>query len=186
MRAGSGPPGGSALARLKMGLRLGAACLEGQDMHAGLGTSPVQIGGGESAMLWSQGGNPWDGPGLRRPTHATSGGPASAGPGTFRTQGQDGGGEAGMVKLYEPSPTQCLYVAQAPAENIVGRAPLMPLFLAGSTAPTIPHLYSKRKDSGFPMGCTDAAAVDGRRGSNVYEVNPWLWQFGRGKPRLAD
>ena len=22
----------------------------------------------------------------------------------------------------------------------------------------------------------------GRRGSNVYEVNQWLWQFGRGKP----
>ena len=22
-------------------------------------------------------------------------------------------------------------------------------------------------------------------GSNVYEVNTWLWQFGRGKPRLG-
>ena len=61
----------------------------------------------------------------------------------------------------------------------------MPLFLAGNATPTIPHLYSKRKDSGFPMGCADAASVDGRRGSNVYEVNPWLWQFGRGKPRLG-
>ncbi len=27
--------------------------------------------------------------------------------------------------------------------------------------------------------------ADERRGSNVYEVNPWLWQFGRGKPRLG-
>ena len=35
------------------------------------------------------------------------------------------------------------------------------------------------------MGCADAVSVDGRRGSNVYEVNPWLWQFGRGKPRLG-
>ncbi len=35
------------------------------------------------------------------------------------------------------------------------------------------------------MGCADAAALDGRRGSNVYEANPWLWQFGRGKPRLG-
>ena len=41
------------------------------------------------------------------------------------------------------------------------------------------------RESGFPMGCADSAAVDGRRGSNVYEVNPWLWQFGRGKPRLG-
>jgi hypothetical protein len=91
--------------------------------------------------------------------------------------------DSGVVKLYEPSPTPCLYVA--PAENMVGRVPLMPLFLAGNSTPTIPHLYSKRKDSGFPMGCADAATLDGRRGSNVYEVNPWLWQFGRGKPRLG-
>ncbi len=35
--------------------------------------------------------------------------------------------DAGVVKLYEPSPTPCLYVA--PAENMVGRVPLMPLFL---------------------------------------------------------
>ena len=38
---------------------------------------------------------------------------------------------------------------------------------------------------GFQMGCADVAAVDSRRGSNVYEVNPWRWQFGRGKPRLG-
>ena len=35
------------------------------------------------------------------------------------------------------------------------------------------------------MGCADAASADGRRGSNVHKVNPWLWQFGRGKPRLG-
>ena len=34
-------------------------------------------------------------------------------------------------------------------------------------------------------GITYAAAVDGSRGSNVYEVNPWLWQFGLGRPRLG-
>ena len=91
--------------------------------------------------------------------------------------------DSGVVKLYEPSPTQCLYVA--PAENMRGRVPLVPLFLAGNATPTIPHLYSKRKDSGFPAGRADAASVDGRRGSNIYEVNPWLWQYGRGKPRLG-
>jgi hypothetical protein len=91
--------------------------------------------------------------------------------------------DSGVVKLYEPSPTPCLYVA--PVENMMGRVPLIPLFLAGNSTPTIPHMFSKRKDAGFPFGCADAAAVDGRRGSNVYEVNPWLWQFGRGKPRLG-
>ncbi len=61
----------------------------------------------------------------------------------------------------------------------------MPCFLDGNTTLTIQHKYSKNKNSCFPAGCADAAAEDGRRGSNVYEVNPWLWQFGRGKPRLG-
>jgi len=68
---------------------------------------------------------------------------------------------------------------------MVGRVPLIPLFLAGNSTPTIPYMFSKRKESGFPFGCADAAAADGRRGSNVYEVNLWMWQFGRGKPRLG-
>ena len=45
-------------------------------------------------------------------------------------------------------------------------------------------MFSKCKDSGFPFGCTDTAAVDGRQGNNIYEVNSWLWQFGSGKPNL--
>ncbi len=53
---------------------------------------------------------------------------------------------AEVVKLYEPSPTPCLHVA--PAENMVGRVPLMPLFLAGSATPTIPHLSASAR---FPI-----------------------------------
>jgi hypothetical protein len=96
--------------------------------------------------------------------------------------------EAEVIKLYEPSPTVSL---RGSCREHVGPSPPHPVvsanFLAGNATPTIPHLYSKRRDSesGFPMGCADSAAVDGRRGSNVYEVNPWLWQFGRGKPRLG-
>ena len=89
----------------------------------------------------------------------------------------------GVVKLYEPSPTPCLYVAKA--ENMVGRIPLIPCFLDGNATPTIPHMYSKTKSACFPAGCADTAAEDGRRDSNVYEVNTWLWQFGRGKPRIG-
>jgi hypothetical protein len=64
--------------------------------------------------------------------------------------------DAGVVKLYEPFPTLCLYVATA--KNMGGRIPLIPLFLAGNVTPTIPHKYSKQRNSGFPMGCVDAAA----------------------------
>ena len=36
----------------------------------------------------------------------------------------------------------------------------------------------------FPYGLADAADASGKKGSNVYELNQWLWWFGRGKPRL--
>ena len=35
------------------------------------------------------------------------------------------------------------------------------------------------------MDSCDTAAVDGRLGSNAYEVKHGLWQFGRGKLRLG-
>ncbi len=109
--------------------------------------------------------------------------------------------DAGVIKLYEPSPTPCLYVAPvekkkfllhshhqlaenrhvmcivekagfeprtlgtgaeratncatapvAPVENIMGRVPLIPLFLAGNSTPTVPYCYNKCNYSGFPMG----------------------------------
>ncbi len=53
------------------------------------------------------------------------------------------------------------------------------------STPTIPHKFSKHRGSLFPMGCADTAASDGRRGSNVYEVSTWLWNFGCDKPRLG-
>ena len=90
---------------------------------------------------------------------------------------------AGVTKLYEPLPTPCLYMA--PAANMIGRVPLIPLFLAGNSTPMIPHQYSQHKRSGFPVGSCDTAAADGWRGSNAYEVNQWLWQFGRGKQCLG-
>ena len=68
---------------------------------------------------------------------------------------------------------------------MLGRVPLFPLFLKGNATPTIPHKLRHLKGSAFQFGTADAAAADGRRGSNVYEVNPWLWQFGRGRPRIG-
>jgi hypothetical protein len=73
--------------------------------------------------------------------------------------------DAGVLKLYEPGPIQCLYVAQV--DYMVGRVPLIHLFLAGNSTTTIPHKLSKHKGSVFPMGCADTAASHGRRGSNV-------------------
>ncbi len=35
------------------------------------------------------------------------------------------------------------------------------------------------------MGSCDTAAADGWSGSNMYVINPLLWQFGHGKPHLG-
>ena len=82
-----------------------------------------------------------------------------------------------VQKLYEPSPTPILYVGLV--TNVLGRVPLMPLFLLGNSTPTIPHQLRQHRSSRFPHGLADAADESGRKGSNVYEINKWLWQFGR-------
>ena len=73
----------------------------------------------------------------------------------------------------------------ANVQNMVGRVPLIPLFLAGNSTPTVPHMFNTGKGSGFQYGCANHAPTDGLQGSNVYEVNLWLWQFALGKSRLG-
>ena len=80
--------------------------------------------------------------------------------------------DGATTKLYELSPTPILYVA--PCELMLGRVPLFPCFLQGNATPAIPHKLRHLKASALQYGIADAAAVDGSRGSNVYEVNPWL------------
>ena len=85
----------------------------------------------------------------------------------------------GVQKLYKPSPTPILYVGLA--ADVLGRVPLTPLFLLGNSTPTIPHQLRQHWSARFPHGLADAADESGRKWSNVYEINQWLWQFGRGK-----
>ena len=44
-------------------------------------------------------------------------------------------------KFYDPSPTPILYVG--PISNVLGRVPLLSLFLHGNSTPTIPHQLSE-------------------------------------------
>jgi hypothetical protein len=89
------------------------------------------------------------------------------------------------TKLYKPSPSPTLFVAPCK---------LMPVSLVppwqhySHNSTQLARRCRRRcglKRSAFEHGTADAADPLGRRGSNVYEVNPWLWQFGRGKPRLG-
>ena len=64
-----------------------------------------------------------------------------------------------VVKLCKPSPTPILYVG--PVSNVLGRVPLMPLFM-----PTIQHCSHNLQRSKFPYCCADVAKESGRIGSN--------------------
>ena len=63
----------------------------------------------------------------------------------------------------------------------------MPLFLRGNPTQTTQHCFSNLQRSKFPYGCAKVANLKklGRKRSNVYEANEWLWRFGRGRPSLG-
>jgi hypothetical protein len=63
--------------------------------------------------------------------------------------------------------------------------PLFPCFLDGNTTSTIPHKYAPRQKQAFEYGCADGSGQGSRRGSHVYEINTWLWNFGRPQPRIG-
>jgi len=105
---------------------------------------------------------------------------------TFEQLDLPGSGSMGkhdVQKYYEPTPTPTLYVGQVC--NVLGRVPSMPLFLLGNATPTIPYELRKYQRNLFSYCSTDTAQESGRRGSNVYELSAWLWQFGRGKPSVG-
>ena len=86
-------------------------------------------------------------------------------------------------KLYEPSPVPTVYVGML--EDLLGRVPLFQCFLNGNTTSTIPYKHAARQKQAFKFGCADGQGQASRRGSHVYEINTWLWNFGRPQPRVG-
>jgi hypothetical protein len=85
----------------------------------------------------------------------------------------------GIPMLYERAPSQIPTLYVCPVENVLGRVPMIPCFLRGNTNNTIP--YSLR------YHIPDEAAADSRHdsgtGSRLFEVNVWMWNYGRAFPR---
>jgi hypothetical protein len=83
------------------------------------------------------------------------------------------------TKLYEPTPI--LFVA--PLNNVLGRVPLSPCFLTATPLLRYPTICAISKPALSSMGPLlqplSLTAGGPGRGSNTYEVNVWLWQFGR-------
>jgi hypothetical protein len=69
-----------------------------------------------------------------------------------------------------------LYICRA--ENVLGRAPLMPYYIGGNAHPTLPpHSFGNRAG-----GAADSSLGRGN-GSRFSELNLWMWRYGRGQPR---
>lgn len=82
--------------------------------------------------------------------------------------------------LYDSASTDnppSLYICQV--RNVLGRVPLMPCFVGGNSNPTIPYSFRTKNLSG---GIADTRHDKGN-GSRLYEVNIWMWRYGRGQER---
>ena len=89
--------------------------------------------------------------------------------------------KAGARMFYAPS---IAWTVVLPIRHILGRVPLMRLYLAGSAQPTIPHSLAGDKRPYFEHGCADRAGRSGiGSGSRLFELNVHLWQYGRPQPR---
>ena len=72
-------------------------------------------------------------------------------------------------------------MAQPSTVNVL----FIPCFLDGNATSTIPHKYASRQKTAFDCGCADVPGRASREGSHFYEINTWLWSFGRPQPRIG-
>ena len=85
----------------------------------------------------------------------------------------------GIPMLYERAASQLPTLYVCPVENVLGRVPLMPCYLKGNLHNTIPHALRYE----VPDGAAADSRPDSGTGSRLFEVNMWMWRYGRAFPR---
>ena len=85
----------------------------------------------------------------------------------------------GIPMLYERAASQLPTLYVCPVENVLGRVPLMPCYLKGNLHNTIPHALRYE----VPDGAAADSRPDSGTGSRHFEVNMWMWRYGRAFPR---
>ena len=81
--------------------------------------------------------------------------------------------------LYERAASQLPTLYVCPVENVLGRVRLMQCYLKGNQHNTIPH--SLRNN--VPAGAAADSRPNSGTGSRLFEVNMWMWRYGRALPR---
>ncbi len=69
-----------------------------------------------------------------------------------------------------------LYVC--PVGNVLGSVPLIPCYLDGNTSNTIPHMYR----GAFQAESAADSRQDSGTGRRLFEINIWMWIYGRTFP----
>ena len=85
----------------------------------------------------------------------------------------------GVPMLYERSAAVLPTLYVCPVENVLGRVPLIPCYLNGNTCNTIPHKYR----GAIPAEAEADSRPDSGTGSRLFEINIWMWRYGRTFPR---
>ena len=88
---------------------------------------------------------------------------------------------AGMEMVYDAFPDPLLYVDHI--DRALCRAPLMPVFIGGNETPTIPQSFAGQQRTHFPYGQADKSKKN--TGSRIFEVNQFIWNYPRPRPRIG-
>ena len=85
----------------------------------------------------------------------------------------------GVPRLYERAASQVPSLYVCPVENVLGRVPLIPCYLNGNSVNTIPHCFRGK----IPREAAADSRPDSGTGSWLFEINMWMWRYGRTFPR---
>ncbi len=66
-----------------------------------------------------------------------------------------------------------------PVENVLGRVSLIPCYLDDNSVNTIPHCFRGK----IPREAAADSRPDSETGSRLFEINMWMWRYGRTFPR---
>ena len=82
--------------------------------------------------------------------------------------------------LYERSRSVLPSLYVCPVENVLGCVPLILCrYLNGNTSNTIPHRYR----GAIPAEAAADSRPDSGTSSRLFEINKWMWRYGRTFPR---
>ncbi len=85
----------------------------------------------------------------------------------------------GVPMLYERSATVLPSLYVCPVQNVLGSVPLIPCYLNGNASN---HTIQYRYRGAIPAEAAADSRPDNGTGSRLFEINIWMWRYGRTFP----